>query len=197
MEATMKKYFVQIAMTCSMQMMIFYKSLVVAIATVLSGMLFGCASSPEPTPQSSSQARIRVFHGASAQIYFGDVCDDQPHPVIQAAAGGFSYLVPNKRIGMPQTDDMPTFSYHEYAIPAEQPVTVRMYWQAQVNGVWESCGPIYKIFWPEINQDYDVSIKFGRSGMCEGIEIRKFTVATDGKISTNLEHSIQYRKCKW
>jgi len=164
---------------------------------VLSNLLLGCASSPEPLPQSAYQARIRVFHGVGSYIYFGDVCDGKSHPVIHAAAGGFSYFVPNKRIGMPQTDDMPSFSYHEYAIPAEQPVTVKMYWQTQkANGVWDSCGPIYTTFTPEANQDYDVFMKFV-GGMCQSVELRKFTVATDGKISTNPAptNSLPYESC--
>lgn len=159
--------------------------------------LIGCATKSEPAVNTPHQARIRVFHGTGAYIYFGDVCDGKSHPVIHAAAGGFSYFVPNKRIGMPQTDDMPSFSYHEYAIPAEQPVTVKMYWQMQkANGIWDSCGPIYTTFTPEINQDYDVFMKFV-SGMCQGVELRKFTVATDGKISTNPAptNSLPYESC--
>lgn len=160
-----------------------YSTFVVLL--ILSNILSSCAIHHEPTITSEHQARIRVFHGTGAYIYFGDVCDGKAHPVIHAAAGGFSYFVPNKTIGMSHTENMPSFSYHEYAIPAEQPVTVKMYWQAQkANGVWDSCGPIYTTFTPEVDQDYDVFMTFG-GGMCQGVELRKFIVATDGKISTN------------
>ena len=155
------------------------------ILLFLIGALSGCANT-EPTPLtfgSEQQARIRVFHGTSAYLYLGDVCDGKSHPVIHAAAGGFSYLVRNKTIGMPATDDMP-FSYHEYAIPAGEPVTVRMYWQAQnASGTWEHCGPIHMMFTPEAGHDYDTFMKF-RGGVCQGVEVRKFMVGADGKIST-------------
>src|SRR5690606_3476782 len=86
------------------------KFIVIGFAVTLQG----CAVSSDVMSQfdPSTQARIRIFHGTSAYIYLGDVCDNDSHQVIHAANGGFSYLVPNKRIGMPVTDDMP-FSYNE------------------------------------------------------------------------------------
>lgn len=156
------------------------------VMTVLSSALSGCATRPGPTITSAHQARIRVFHGVGSYIYFGDVCDGKSHPVIHAAAGGFSYFVPNKKIGMPQTKDMPSFSYHEYAIPAEQPVTIKMYWQAQkANKQWDSCGPNYVTFTPKSGQDYDTFMKFS-GGMCEGVDVREFASAPDktGRVST-------------
>lgn len=155
------------------------------ILLFLIGVLSGCANTEQtpPTFSPERQARIRVFHGTSAYLYLGDVCDGNSHPVIHAAAGGFSYLVRNKTIGMPATDDMP-FSYHEYAIPAGEPVTVKMYWQAQnASGTWEHCGPIHMMFTPEAGRDYDTFMKF-RGGVCQGVEVRKFMVGADGKIST-------------
>lgn len=166
---------------------------------ILGGTLSSCASMEQtpPTFSSERQARIRVFHGTSAYLYLGDVCDGNSHPAIHAAAGGFSYLVRNKTIGMPATDDMP-FSYHEYAIPAGEPVTVKMYWQAQnASGTWEHCGPIHMMFTPEAGHDYDTFMKF-RGGVCQGVEVRKFMVGADGKITTTPAplNRLPFQRCR-
>lgn len=154
-------------------------------ALLLFGLFAACAS-PDPASPAYSperQARIRVFHGTAAYLYLGDICDGNSHPVIHAAAGGFSYLVRNKAIGMPATDDMPR-SYHEYVIPAGELVTVEMYWQAQnASGTWERCGPIHMMFTPEAGHDYDTFMKF-RGGVCQGVEVRKFVPDRGGKITT-------------
>lgn len=169
------------------------------ILLLLGGLLSGCATT-EPTtmvPDSEPHARIRVFHGTSADLYLGDICDGNSHPVIHAAAGGFSYLVRNKTIGMPATDDMP-FSYHEYAIPAGQPVTVKMYWQVQnANGTWQHCGPSHVIFTPEAGHDYDTFMKFS-GGVCQGVEVRKFVVGNDGKITTTPAplSRLRFQRCR-
>ena len=169
------------------------------ILLLLSGVLSGCAST-EQAPMmiaAEQQARIRVFHGTSAYLYLGDVCDDSSHPVIHAAAGGFSYLERNKTLGMPATDDMP-FSYNEYAIPAGEPVTVKMYWQLQkASGTWEHCGPIHMMFTPETGHDYDTFMKF-RGGVCQGVEVRKFIVNGDGKITTTPAplNRLPFRRCR-
>lgn len=169
------------------------------ILLLLTGVFSGCATT-EPTAMtfgSEPHARIRVFHGASADLYLGNICDGNSHPVIHAAAGGFSYLVRNKTIGMPATGDMP-YSYHEYAIPAGQPLTVKMYWQIQnANGTWERCGPSHVVFTPEAGRDYDTFMKF-RGGVCQGLEVRKFMVGTDGKIVTMPAplNSQQFRRCR-
>jgi hypothetical protein len=166
---------------------------------IFGGTLSGCANT-EQTPLTfgpEQQARIRVFHGTSAYLYFGDVCDGNSHPVIHAAAGGFSYLVRNKTIGMPATDDMP-FSYHEYAIPAGEPVTVKMYWQAQnASGTWERCGPIHVMFTPESGQDYDTFMEF-KGGICQGVEVRKFASKPDGSVTTEPAplNDLPFRSCR-
>ncbi|MDX1253533.1 MAG: hypothetical protein IDH49_15035 [Gammaproteobacteria bacterium] len=169
------------------------------ILLFIGGMLSSCAATEQAplTFNPDQHARLRVFHGTSAHLYLGDICDGNSHPVIHAAAGGFSYLARNKKIGMPATDDMP-FSYHEYAIPAGQPLTVKMYWQVQnANGTWERCGPSHVIFTPEAGQDYDTFMKF-RGGMCQGVEVRKFMVGADGKIATTPAplNSMPFQRCR-
>lgn len=170
------------------------------LVLILGGTLSSCASMEHTPPTFSPErlARIRVFHGTSAYLYLGDVCDGNSHPAIHAAAGGFSYLVRNKTIGMPSTEDMPSFSYHEYAIPTGQPVTVKMYWQAQnASGTWERCGPIHVMFTPEPGQDYDTFMKF-ESGVCQGVEVRKFVAKPDGRITTEpaLLNELPFRSCR-
>lgn len=170
------------------------------ICLLINVMISGCASI-EQTPMildSEPQARIRIFHGPSVYLYLGDVCDGNEHPVIHAAAGGFSFLASNKTLAMPRTDDMP-FSYHEYAIPSGKPLTVRMYWQAQnAGGTWERCGPIYTMFTPEAGQDYDTFMKF-RGGVCQGVEVRKLMVGAEGKISTMPAplNGLPFQRCRF
>lgn len=156
-----------------------------ATSLLLSSLLLGCATTEQTPPafDPERQARIRVFHGPSAYLYLGNVCDGNRHPVIHAAAGGYSYLVPNRTIGMPVADDTPR-SYHEYAVPAGEPLTVKMYWQAQNhNGAWTHCGPFHVIFTPEAGHDYEAFMSF-RGSMCQGLEVRKLVVGADGNVDT-------------
>ncbi|RBA24167.1 hypothetical protein EV677_2243 [Herminiimonas fonticola] len=157
----------------------------IAIALLFAMTLAGCATSSSVQTEfdPATQARIRVFHGTAAYLYLGDVCDGNTHPVIHAAAGGFSYFERNKKIGVPATDDMP-FSYHEYAIPANEPLTVKMYWQAQnASGTWERCGPLYTTFTPNAGQNYDTFMQFHR-GVCQGVKVRKLVMHADDKATT-------------
>lgn len=159
-------------------------SIPLLVSLLLAGLLSACAGS-QPPPASydpEREARIRVFHGPSAYIYLGNVCDGSPQ-VIHAAAGGFSFAVRNRRIGMPVAGDTP-WSFNEYAVPAGEPLTVKMYWQAQGHsGVWTHCGPIHVMFIPEAGHDYEAFMKF-RGGLCRGVEIRKLVVDADGNIET-------------
>lgn len=169
-----------------------------ALLLLLSGLLCGCAHTDQfaQTFNPAEHSRIRVFHGPSVYLYLGDVCDGNEHPGIHAAAGGYSFLVPNKAIGMPQTDDMPR-SFHEYVIPANQPLTVRMYWQLlKADGMWEACGPIHITFTPQAGHDYDTFLNF-YNGVCQGIELREFIPMPGNKIFTKPApiHRLPYRSC--
>jgi hypothetical protein len=164
------------------------------IAAVLSGCT--AVSESESTWNPSSEARIRVFHGTSAYLHLGDVCDGTKRPVIHAAAGGFSYFAPNRKIGIPKTSDMP-FSYSEYVIPANQPLTIEMYWQAQnASRIWEHCGPIYIRFSPRPGRDYDASMHF-ENGICRGITLRKLMSDGKGKTTPELapESGLPFHRC--
>lgn len=171
----------------------------IGVALLLVTILQGCttSSSVQTTFDPTRQARIRVFHGTAAYLYLGNICDGNTHPVIHAAAGGFSYFERNKKIGMPATDDMP-FSYHEYAIPANEPLTVKMYWQSQnANGIWEHCGPLYTTFTPDAGQDYDTFMPFYR-GVCQGVKVRKFVPNESGRATTVAARlsGLPFRQCR-
>lgn len=149
-------------------------------------MLASCASTPsEPVSYDpATQARIRVFHAGRSYITLGHVCEPGKKESIHAAAGGYSFMVPNKVIGIPRTDDMRSFSYHEYVIPAGQTVTVEHYWSDPTSyGPGRSCGPYYYAFEPLAGTDYDTSILF-KGGFCMGIEVRRLVPTDDGKIIT-------------
>lgn len=173
----------------------FQTSLAIGFLTILQG----CATSSDVQNKfdPTTQARIRVFHGTAAYLYLGDACDNDTHQVIHAGNGGFSYLALNKRIGMPVTDDIP-FSYNEYVVPANKPLTVKMYWQAQnAGGTWEYCGPSYTIFTPRPGQDYDTSMEF-RRGVCQGVRVRQIVPLDGGKtiVRPALLDRLPFRACR-
>jgi hypothetical protein len=168
------------------------------VSLLLAGLLAACASS-EQDPGSydpEREARIRVFHGPSVYIYLGNICDGRSHPVIHAAVGGFSYAARNRRIGMPVAEDTPR-SFHEYAIPAGKPVTVRLHWQAQnASGSWEHCGPTHLMFTPQAGQDYEAFMRF-RGGACQGAESREMEKSPEGAVSTMPAplNALPFRSC--
>lgn len=105
-------------------------------------------------PTSPDSARIRVFHGPDTDIYFDSQCTGDPDKHIWATAGGFAFIVPNKRIGMPVTEDM-HFSFHEYAIPAGRVVSVVMYGS---NSSLVACRRQVREFIPAAGHDYDATL---------------------------------------
>ena len=143
-------------------------------------LLGGCSSTPELVHY-EHPAKIRVMHGTAAYLYPGSTCYGAANQeMIHAAVGGFSMLVPNKKIGMPVTEDIP-WTYHEYAIPGGKPLTVKMYWSTQSNGLMQSCGPVGATFTPEIGKNYDTAMIFSK-GRC-WIQLRELIEESPGKAS--------------
>lgn len=121
----------------------------------LAAVLSSCATQQAPyVPAAPDSARIRVFHGPDTHIYFDSQCTDDPDKHIWATAGGFAFIVPNKRIGMPATEDM-HFSFHEYAIPAGRVVSVVMYGS---KSSLVACRRQEREFIPEAGHDYDATL---------------------------------------
>lgn len=117
--------------------------------------LSSCATQQAPyVPAEPDSARIRVFHGPGTYIYIDSQCTDDPKKEIFATAGGFSFIVPNKRIGMPATEDM-HFSFHEYAIPAGRVVSVVMYGS---KSSLVACHRQVREFIPAAGHDYDATL---------------------------------------
>ncbi len=175
------------------------KSHPLIILLLLGGLLSGCATTEQAPPtltfNPDQHARIRVFHGGMDGLYLGDICDGGSHPVIRVATGLLSFLR-SETIGMPTTDAMPPFFYHEYVIPAGQPMTVKIYWQAQTaSGTWQHCGPEHVTFTPEAGHDYDTFMKLS-GGTCQ-VKVRKFMVSGDGKITTTPAplNRLPFRRC--
>lgn len=145
--------------------------------------LLGACASPAPERVDlASQARLRVYHGSSAHLIIHHGCGKTE--TIYAAAGGFSYLARNKTLGMPRPPSMPSFSFHEYALPAGTPVTVSMLWQLQdASGVWRRCGPSALTFTPEAGQDYETFMLVDSwSSTCHDVEVRRLVREADGRI---------------
>jgi len=87
--------------------------------------------------------------------------------------GGVSVLDKNTVIGMPITDDDFPTRFHEYIIPAKNPVTITMKFVSG-NHVRETrCGPISTSFTPEVGAMYDAQMRF--KGRTCFIVIRKLS----------------------
>lgn len=147
-------------------------------------MLLGACASPAPERVDlASQARLRVYHGSSAHLIIHHGYGKTE--TIYAAAGGFSYLTRNKTLGMPRPPSMPSFSFHEYALPADKPVTVCMFWQMQdASGVWRRCGPSASTFAPKAGHDYETFMLVDSwSSTCHEVEVRRLVREADGRIA--------------
>lgn len=123
-------------------------------------------------------ARIRVYQEADITLYPGEYCYGSDSPAaIHAGTGFFSMLGLGDREGMPQTDDI-AGSYSEYVIAAGKPLTVKLQWEGESNGVKASCGPVGSTFYPLPGRDYDVTI--GYAGSCF-VQVRELFEITQGK----------------
>ncbi len=167
---------------------------------VCSFLLAGCASGPvkiDPT----KEARIRVgllgkinFH-PNKSCYAEDKMD-----AVNVALGGFSMLGPKKRIGMPESEDMPN-SYHEYVIEAGQPLTIEIvYAQPHAHATYRAgsynvskCGPLGATFTPQPGRDYDTFLRI-ENGMCS-IALRELAPVQSGPSKPMPVKSASARPC--
>ncbi|MGV8934602.1 MAG: hypothetical protein ACOH1I_08265 [Gallionellaceae bacterium] len=134
----------------------------------------------------SNTARIRVYQQADITLYPGEYCYGSKNPeAIKASETGFSIFDTHKRVGMPETADIPG-AYNEYVMRAGRPITVMLQWQAEKNGVKASCGPIGSTFYPQAGKDYDVTL--GYSGSCF-VQIRELYETAPGKASARMAAS--------
>ena len=158
-------------------------------------MLLGACTSPAPERfNPATQARIRVYHGASAELTIHHGCGQTQ--TIHAAAGDLSFLTPNKTLGMPRPASMFSHSFHEYALPAGKPVTVRMVYQWQASAGlpnsptrWLRCGPLQSTFIPQPGQDYETFLRGPAwfSTTCQGLEIRRLVTHADGRVDVDID----------
>lgn len=156
-------------------------------------LLGGCTSTPPQVVDADHSAKIRVFHGTAVYMYPGQTCyGEKNQETIHAAAGGFSMLVANKKVGMPTTDDIP-WSYHEYVIPAGKPLTLEMTWATEGGGVRQSCGPVGATFTPEVGKYYDTSMLFAKGGC--SIQLRELIETSPGKASTQIKTTTPAYAC--
>lgn len=145
----------------------------------------GCAhydsSVVSSTYDPSTEARIRVFHGPSAYLYQGNICEPGEHPAIHAASGGFSYLTVNRVIGIPKTDDMHSSSYNEYVLPAGKMHTIKMVAQWQQNQyAWKQCA-FNVLFTPEAGRDYETYLDLRAGGACNGLVLEEIRIDSTGR----------------
>lgn len=145
------------------------------IAGVMAGLAGqGCALADDAV----YLARVRVYQEADVTLYPGAYCYSDANPkMIRAAETGFSIFSTHKRLGMPETNDIPG-NYNEFAVEGGRPVTVKLAWRAEKNGIKASCGPIAATFYPQAGRDYDVTI--GYAGNCY-VQVRELYPATPGK----------------
>lgn len=132
------------------------------------------------SPESAGPtARIRVF-SLPNDFYLFPAQSCYTAPVdkagIIAHTGGKSYSVlnplsvigSNKKIGIPETDDM-TWVHHEFRVPADKPLTLVTWYRrsGEVNNQfhYSNCGPITGKFTPQEGNDYDAGLIF-EGGRC-------------------------------
>ena len=154
-------------------------------ATLLSAT--GCSTTSPPLAVSDVTAKIRVLHGVGVTMYPGKTCYGRSAGGVSLASGGFSFLVANKKVGMPVTEDTP-WSYHEYVIPANEPLTLAMYLYSSTPGavtVTQTCGPVGATFTPEAGKHYDTNMLF-QSGRCS-VQVRELTETSPGKATAQIK----------
>jgi hypothetical protein len=98
------------------------------------GILSGCASPGSQTAapyHPETEARVRVYWGATVEFFFNTSCvpKHDPHR-LTVSRPGLSSLT-NKTVGMPVPADASPY-FHEYIVPADQPLTVRAVVVAEV-----------------------------------------------------------------
>jgi len=158
----------------------------IALATILLSAT-GCSTNPPPLAVSALTAKIRVFHGVGVTIYPGKTCYGQSAGGVSVASGGFSFLAPNKKVGMPVTEDTP-WSYHEYVISANEPLTLSMYLYSSTPGavsVTQTCGPVGATLTPEAGKYYDTNMLL-QSGRCS-VQVRELTETSPGKATAQIK----------
>jgi hypothetical protein len=99
----------------------------------------------------------------------------------------------NKKVGMPVTEDI-KWSYHEYIIPAEKPLTLQMTYLAETAVGWDRCGPIGATFVPEVGKYYDTEMIFS-SRSCS-IQVRELVETSLGKALPKKIVTIPAFECK-
>ncbi|MFC0400139.1 hypothetical protein [Paraburkholderia rhizosphaerae] len=135
----------------------------VAIASV--GILSGCASSSRQTAaiyHPETEARVRVYWGATTEFFFNTNCIPKRNAKrITVSQPGLSSLT-NKTVGMPVPPDAYRY-FHEYIVPAEQPLTVRARIVSVTEmGNWEYVKKFQQeasTFVPQHGHDYEIVVK--------------------------------------
>ncbi len=135
-------------------------------------------------------ARVRVYQEGEITLYPGAYCysEDNPEKIL-AAEIGFTIFSTHKRLGMPETGDI-KLNYNEYVVPGGKPVTVKLFWQAEKNGMRASCGPLASTFYPQAGHDYDISLGYATGCF---IQIRElFTIGKDKATATPAPSGASY-----
>jgi len=152
----------------------------IVLSVVLLGALSGFMSEAQSSEESVGYARIRVYQEGDITLYPGEYCyGSDSSAAIHASTSGFTFFSIAKRVGMPETDDIPG-AYNEYEIPAGKAISVMLQWQGEKDGVKASCGPIGSTFYPQSAKNYDISL--GYSGGCF-VRIRELHKTAPGKAS--------------
>lgn len=145
----------------------------------------------------SARIRVLTFPNNDFYLFPAQACYTLPVEKngISAHTGGKGYgvlnplsvLGGNKKIGMPETDDM-TWIHHEFRVPANKPLTL-LTWYRSIGEVnhqfhYSNCGSIAGSFIPQAGEDYDAGLIF-EDGRCY---LRARQISKDlgiGKITTS------------
>lgn len=162
--------------------------MIVVLFVSLSGFVFEAQSLEEFT----ASARVRVYQEADITLYPGEYCYGSASiTAIHAPKGALSIFSFNKRIGMPETDDIPG-AYSEYMIPAGKAMSVMLKWEGEKDGVKLSCGPIGSTFYPQVGKNYDITLGYSTSCF---VQIRELHETSPGKATAVMAPSSYSYAC--
>ncbi len=165
--------------------------LITLLGVVLTPGLSGCFNiAPSALVDDDiKSAKLRVFDGPTIYLNPGETCIGSFEKMHRLTAGGLASLTIDRKLGMPETDDLPV-SYHEYVIPAGEPST--LYLPENNN----RCDIPPRYFTPQPGKYYDASLKTDFwSGACR-LRVREILQNRNGKVTTRHVGTLPAHRCQ-
>lgn len=164
--------------------------LVALLGITLTPVIQGCFSiAPSAlVDDNNKSAKLRVFDGPTIYLNPGRTCIESSEKMHRLTAGGLASLTVDRKLGMPETADLPV-AYHEYEIPAGEPST--LYLPENRN----RCNIPPRYFTPQPGKYYDASLKTNFwSGKCR-LRVREILPNQEGEVTTRPVGTLPAHRC--